>query len=363
MKIAVILPSRSEALFDKTSKVIFGGANVQMYQIAKEFGQCDEVDCYTLIGDYETTNFDERDKFNLIKTFRDTDRIFVKFWKYHKKLQQIKPDAVLQRGLTVFSSLFAVYCKIYGISFVYMFASDTEAGGRYQESGKRARLFKWLLANARILITQNTYQKGMLSKQFGRESHIIRSGFYLKAEPQNQGDYVLWVARHSHLKRPELFIELASQNPQWHFKMVCPPSLAPNYDDLAQKAKKVKNLEFIKFVPFGNIDEYFEKAKVFVNTSDYEGFPQTFLQATMNGTPILSLLVNPDSLLTEHQIGFCCNGSMQLLQEKLVLLSSNADLYQTMSKNAFNYAQLNHDIKKNVKKIISLISANSAHKH
>ena len=355
MKIAVILPAGSEALFDRNSQQVFGGANVQMYQIAKELGQCEGVDCYTLIEDYQTIDFDEQGSFKLVKTYGKSDPTLVKFWKYHRQLQKIKPDAILQHGLTFFSALLAIYCKLLGVSFVYMFAHDVEAEGRYQESGKRSPIFKWLLSNAHVLITQNTYQKDQLLKRYGRKSQVVRNGFYLKLTKQSQGDYVLWIARHSTWKRPELFIQLACENPHLQFKMVCPTSMAADYDDLIQKASEVSNLEFVKFVPFDQIDAYFNKAKLVANTSDHEGFPQTFIQATINSLPVLSLNVNPDQVLTDYGFGFCCNGNMDVLNEKLHLIFTDEALYREMSSKAYLYAGENHDIQKNVEQIVGLI--------
>lgn len=334
-----------------------------MYQIAKELGSVEGVECYTLIEDYPAIDFDEAEKFRLVRTYRKTDPVLVKFWKYHRALRRIRPDTIIQHGLTLFSSLLAIYCWFFGIRFVYMFAHDNEAAGCYQESAEKSPLFWFLLRCAYVLIAQNQYQKNELLRRYEKVSHILRNGFYLKPTRRVDGEYVLWVARHSSWKRPELFIQLAACNPSLLFTMICPPSIAEDYHALAEMAGKVKNLRFIEYVPFDQIDDYFAKAKLFVNTSDYEGFPQTFIQAAMNGVPILSLNVDPDNVLTDNSSGFCCHGSMETLNEKLGVLMANAALYREMSENAFRYAQESHDIRKNVRALLGLISAGGGEKH
>jgi glycosyltransferase involved in cell wall biosynthesis len=47
-------------------------------------------------------------------------------------------------------------------------------------------------------------------------------------------------------------------------------------------------------VPFHEVGAWFDRAAVVVNTSDYEGLPNTFVQAWLRGAPTLSF-VRPES--------------------------------------------------------------------
>ena len=73
MKVAVVFPKDSEALFNKNSKRTFGGASVQMYLIAKELKKRADVSASSLIPDYSEINFDDSGSFDLIKTFNEKD--------------------------------------------------------------------------------------------------------------------------------------------------------------------------------------------------------------------------------------------------------------------------------------------------
>jgi glycosyltransferase involved in cell wall biosynthesis len=239
-----------------------------------------------------------------------------------------------------------------------MFAHDVEVQGLGQTTQAPVSYFNHLLKNSYKLISQNLYQREYLLENYHVYSKIIYNGFELKPfQTKNlSAKNVLWVARCDKWKSPELFIHLAELNPEYTFTMVCPISSDEDFFAMiAGKARSIKNIDFIPFVPFKEIDSYFQKASVFVNTSEIEGFPQTFIQAMMNSSPILSLNVNPENFITHGDCGFCCGGDFNLLNKQLRKILKNKSLFQKLSKNAYRYANKYHNIKENVKQILELI--------
>ena len=96
-------------------------------------------------------------------------------------------------------------------------------------------------------------------------------------------------------------------------------------------------------MPFNRIDTYFQRAKVLVNTSDSEGFPNTFIQACKAGAAILSFNVNPDGFLDTCKCGLCCNGDAARLTYNLGFILEN-NRYIELGLNARKYVEQNHDI-------------------
>jgi glycosyltransferase involved in cell wall biosynthesis len=159
-------------------------------------------------------------------------------------------------------------------------------------------------------------------------------------------DIILWVGRSALVKRPELFFKLARQFPQERFVIICQRATGDDrYEQLIDEAGKVANLEFIERVPFSEIAGYFARAKVFVNTSDSEGFPNTFIQACSAGVPIVSLNVNPDGFLERHNCGKACGGDLAKCVDVLQYMFAE-NRYGELGKNARAYAEANHDITK-----------------
>ena len=356
-KIALIFPKDSEAIFNIKSQDTFGGATVQIYLLARELNNHKEISVYSLINDYSNINFPEIDRFNLIKTFRKNDNLVKKIITFHNSIKQIKPDIIIQRGLTSFSCMLAVYCRINRIKYIFMFAHDNEIDGRYQRTNKRCLLYNLLLKYSSFMIFQSQYKLNRINKKYFHKSRIIYSGYEIGDISITKRENILWVSRLEEWKRPETFLKLAEVNPEKNFFMIAPES--PGNKDLfnyiIDKIKYIENLQYLKFVQFHEIDKYFQKAKIFVNTSIQEGFPNTFIQACKNGTPIISLNVNPDNFLGRYSCGFYCEDDFDLMNENLNRILNDDKLYDSISLNAYNYALKNHDIKKNARRLLEII--------
>lgn len=355
MKIGIIFPKDSEAIFDSTSSRTFGGATVQMYSIANELTKHKECDVFCVTPKINNKEADKNTSLKIIEVFNFKKSILGTIFLFHKNISTERPDVLIQHGLTLFSCLLSLYCKLYKIKFVFMFAHDVEVQGRYQSSKKKCALFQILINTATVLITQNKYQQDFLFKEKGRNSILIRMGFTTPELGNSLKESILWVARCESWKQPELYIDLARKFPAEKFIMISPKVVEKYFEEIKSKAEKVPNLTFIDFAQFGKTWEYFKKAKIFVNTSVLEGFPQTFVQAVMCGTPIISLNANPDNFITENECGFYCAGDTRKLSDNISKIVGNKQLYDNISHNCLGYGIKNHDIVKSVESIINII--------
>ena len=84
------------------------------------------------------------------------------------------------------------------------------------------------------------------------------------------------------------------------------------FNVIAEEARQIPNLNFNGYLPIGKVEQFFLKAKLFVNTSSYEGFPNSFLQAWQKGIPVVSF-VDPDSLISRNRLGISVNSFDEMI--------------------------------------------------
>ncbi len=359
-------------LFNPKSKIVFGGAQIQLYLLAKELAK-DKNFSASFLTDNQSSN--RQDKFGQIRVYQFVRSpktpgfygrlvnllyslpalgYFHFFIRLLIQLKKINSQVYVQRAASAETGLIALILKILRKKFIFMVAHQNDINGQFvKQNGFRGKLFLLGLKLADKIICQTKEQQTQLNKKFKAKSFVIPSGYPIKSSRKNktkkQG--ILWVARAEEWKMPNLFIELAKKIPEEKFTMICPPAEnCPKYFDLIKaKAEKVKNLIFITQVPFRNIDAYFAKAKVFISTSLSEGFPNTFIQAAKNKTPIISFKVNPDKIIDKYQIGFCAEGDERQMIILLKELLKSNQLWRRLATNAYNYARQCHDIKNTVR--------------
>ncbi len=228
-------------------------------------------------------------------------------------------------------------------------ASDKSLNGTYrrQVGPILAVLYKWALKKADAVIVQSQHQQELLNQEFRREGELIKSGYILPDEKTKESTppIVLWVARMIKWKQAELFVKLAKEIPDANFQMIGGPiqDEAHYYEELKKSANETPNLDFLGFVQYQEVNPYFERAAIFVNTSTHEGFPNTFLQAWANYTPVVSLNIDPDEIICNIKLGFHSKTFEQLILDVKRLLHDK-QLRDEMGRNARAYVEREHDI-------------------
>jgi glycosyltransferase involved in cell wall biosynthesis len=246
-----------------------------------------------------------------------------------------------------------------------MIAHDSEVDGTH--TFYRNRLVKWscelMLRSADILIAQNIYQRVACQRRFGRDVPLIRNGHRITKYSENVGrNVVLWVGRNDAQKQPRIFLELISSMPDIHFIMVCNRAGAletADDADIKSRAMRLANCEYYESVAFEEIDRFYSRARLLVNTSTGEGFPNTFIQAALHSVPIVSLNADPDGVLSTFQIGYCAAGSYESLFKSVLEYVRNDEICRLHGQNGYHYAAKHHDIDKQAPEFVRIVFAAS----
>jgi glycosyltransferase involved in cell wall biosynthesis len=104
-------------------------------------------------------------------------------------------------------------------------------------------------------------------------------------------------------------------------------SHATLYDEVRAASRDVPNLQFLGFQPYEDVEALFDKCKIFVNTSLYEGFPNTYLQAWRREIPVISFF-DPDDVIRDNSLGHVVEDEDQLAVA-LDALRGSYDRYQS----------------------------------
>ena len=283
-----------------------------------------------------------------------------------RAMKRVNADIYYQRTADVHTGLVAFFCRQAGKKMIFSAASDTDLmPGKQRIQYKRDRLiYEWGLRHANIIVTQSIHQQELCAKNYNRESVCIQSCYEFLPGVSNvdrQID-VLWVATVKPVKRPEVFLELAQKIPAFSFRMVGGPSTGNNresyYCKIKEQAAMISNFEFTGFVSYKEIDQYFNTARLFVNTSEWEGFPNTFLQSWIRGIPTVSFF-DPKAVIEGQQVGVVVNSIDEMILKIKELLVS-PQKYAAVGNICKKYAEQFHSVEKIVdeySKVFTLLAA------
>ena len=293
--------------------------------------------------------------------------LFFDFKKLYSTLKSISPDIIYQRVGCSYTGIASRYAKKSGCDMIWHIAIDTslmpfQVGLSPKTSFKYIEylLLRYGIQNSPKIIAQTQFQDELLYKRYGRRADAIVPNFHhLPSETIQKEEpiKVVWVANLKPTKRPELFIKLANDCSELinvKFIMIGQPQHKKSWiAKLFDQVKNVKNIEYLSDVSLSEVNEILSKSHIFVNTSLYEGFPNTFIQAWMRRVPVVSLNINPDKVFDKQYIGFCSESYEKLVEDVKRLVTDNV-LRISMGKDAQEYAMKMHSMK-NADEIIELM--------
>lgn len=248
----------------------------------------------------------------------------------------------------------ALWCRGNGRGFVYSVASDPDCDARLSEMHKlRERvLYRYGLKHADRVIVQTRRQQEMLQRGFRRDSAVIpmpcpgpSEEEYDNHEHEHNGSQrVLWIGRICEVKRPDRLLDLAAACPGVHFDLVGPSADTAYCRSVCERAKTLRNVAMHGAVPRDRVPGFYREAAALCCTSDFEGFPNTFLEAWSYGLPIVSTF-DPDNIILEKRLGRVAKDVAELALGIHSLLDS-PDRWRDASRAAREYYVQNHAMDK-----------------
>lgn len=292
-------------------------------------------------------------------------------WHLYNALKQINPDIIYQKIGTAYAGAAALYAKQFNKFFTLHLASDNDLL-TMQPSLKYKRWIPYLdrkilhygIQHADCVIAQTRFQQSLLQRNLNIDNSYLVPNFQPVPEAslisKKKEVKVLWVANLKKLKQPELFIRLAQEfetiDRSVKFFMIGAPANWENQwqGKISKAIQKTKNLTYLGAQPLNKVNELFRESHILINTSLYEGFSNTFIQAWFNEVPVISLNCDPDGILEKHNLGLFCNGSYKRMLGGLKKLIDEKETRDRMGKDSRAYAVKNHSLD-NTRVILNLL--------
>ena len=108
------------------------------------------------------------------------------------------------------------------------------------------------------------------------------------------------------------------------------------YDDMIAAAARLPNVIMKGPVRYRDSGALFDRARILLNTSTIEGFPNTFLQAWVRGVPVVTFF-DPDGLVQRQPLGRVARSLDDMREAIRGLLENDADR-QALGRRARDFA-------------------------
>jgi glycosyltransferase involved in cell wall biosynthesis len=339
-----------------------GGAELQQSILAKAFvKQGYKVSMICL--DYGQEDGEVIDGVTVYRAYRQDAGLPVLRFFYPRMssvvscMKRADADVYYQRCSGMLTGIIAKFCQVYNKSAIFSGAhnDDFTTNSSKLKNKKDKFLFQYGLKRIQQIIVQNSEQQKLLQNNFARDSIIVNNAYEPPANAvHDKKGCILWVSTMRQFKRPHLFIELVKLLPQYEFKMIGGAGDQAIYNNIEKLAQALPNLTFCGFVPFTHIEAHYDQARLVINTSDTEGFPNAFLQSWARSIPSVSFY---DCGARDDEGNEICDrveGINEMKNRVQKLMEDNV-FWERRGTQAKNYFVKNHSVDSVVEHLSSIV--------
>lgn len=242
-------------------------------------------------------------------------------------------------------ALFA-QCARRNVRTVYRMAHDHDARPHdLRIPNRRGQwLYRYGLPRMDLILAQTLAQQAELRANFGLEGLVIPS---LVEVPELSGHQsrdidVLWISNIRPFKRPEMFLALAKEleHARLHMAGGTQPGHERQFEAIRSGAQRIPSITFHGAIPYEETNRLLLRARVLVNTSQTEGFPNTYLQAWARGVPVVGTF-DPDGLIRREGLGVAVD-DLQQMRIAVTDLLAGETLWEQASRRCRAYVQRVH---------------------
>jgi glycosyltransferase involved in cell wall biosynthesis len=344
-----------------------GGAEQQIYCLAQHVRPRMDVH-YLTISDQDIESREPGITISTIPGRRLLPRILgqcyvLDYWRVWNALRRIAPDIIYLQGASAYMGIAARYAMSSPCTLIWHIASARDVRPFRIRSLRTIpfdyidkKMIEYGIRHADYIFGQAQYEDDLLRQNYGRTCDLIVGNWHpepsvpcRKRPPMK----VLWIANIKPLKQPEVFADLAARLrtiTNAEFIMIGRPASGRHQRRLEARMSRVGNLTYLGERTNDEINRILAQSHVLVNTSEYEGYPNTFIQAWLHEVPVVSLHVDPDDVLVRQGLGFR-SGRFDKLVADTRRLIEDSDLRTRLGVRAKAYAREHHGLTTNLNQV------------
>ncbi len=150
---------------------------------------------------------------------------------------------------------------------------------------------------------------------------------------------VLWIANLKPLKRPEVMVQIARDLAahEIQFKVIGRRTANAWCDAVVRDISHEPNMEYLGEIELELVNTELERAHLLINTSAYEGLPNTFIQAWLREVPTVTLNIDPDGMIAAAGLGYCAS-NLEMLKNRILRYLANRDELANIGSTARDFA-------------------------
>lgn len=255
----------------------------------------------------------------------------------------------LHRGTSAMAGWTGLYCQMRGRKAVLSAASNLDVApdleaGESRPSRFNQALFRYYLRHCDAVFVQSPEQAALYAERWGKQAAEIANIADIPPQvPAKSAEpLVAWAGAIRKCKRPLWVLEIARGLPWVKFKIAggSNPGEDALWEQLQAEARELPNVELLGWLRVNEVEQLIGKAWACLCTSQMEGFPNIYLMAWGQETPVVTSF-GAGGLVERSSAGFIGETPQQLIQVLEPLLR-NETLRRTTGEMGRQYALANH---------------------
>jgi len=264
----------------------------------------------------------------------------------HNIINKLKSKVIYQAGAGPVTIILLIMVKLHKRKMVHRIANDVDTDARIKNKLPflQRSLYRLGLRYADIVLCQNMYQYNRIVKMVKtKKVYIFHNPITLSQQAlcNNKRTYVAWIGLFQKQKDLKTLCTIIEQNDYIQFKIggYVIPKTDEETKRYLKRIENCTNAELVGGLRRDEIAPFLQKADCLLNTSLYEGFSNTFLEAMAVGTPVICPRnVDPDGIIYTNKIGWSIEReSFVETCAKVLSLDKSA-----LREKCFSYVKNNH---------------------